>query len=173
MTRLPIADWWQEAGASGFVPAERYGLISLSLALLAIIALLTWPLPTVSPPGVPAVVAGDAALAETFIDNAPFDPLHRRETSLAPLDAAATPAVAALAEQPLAIGGILLAGSERRVMFNIAPGTWYREGDTIRNWLIRHIEPETVILTEGSQITTLTYREALETLNGAAAGTQP
>ena len=166
MKRLGIAAGkWDSATKLG--PADRYGLLVGGLALLVVIALLTWPLQVPEPLAPARLPAIDAGLADALIDNAPFDPLHRRWTSVAPLDAGTQQASSATEDTPFIIGGIMLIGDERQVMFSAEPGTWHREGETVRDWLIRHVEPETVIMTRGAEIMTLTYRAALESLSGA------
>lgn len=174
MKRIAIAAWRRSGGAAILVRSDRYGLMAAGLALLPVTVLLVWPqgVPVpIAPAGVSLI---DARLADAFIDNAPFDPLHRRETSVAPLDGRAQPTLSETVDTPLIIGGIMLLGDERQVMFSSEPTVWYHEGEIVRDWLIRHIEPETIIMTKGAEIMTLTYRAALESLNGPMSDiTQP
>ncbi len=165
-------------GKARFGQADRLALLALLVSATIAAGIVTLPTGGAGDLSFPAAGSGEpgasAALQPgAFIDLAPFDPFRRRETSLASLDAAAAQPTAAPVEVTPVIGGILLAGDERRVLFRSAPDVWHAEGDTVDGWLIRHIEAETVILTRGADIRTLTYRAALETLGAATPPALP
>lgn len=150
-----------EAPLQHWASPERLGLLAAAVLMLPVGALALLPLSLPTPPAsITPYLASDTG-STAFIDKAPFDPFHRRETSVAPLvDGNAQ--VQAPVKKPLMISGILVVGQERKVAFDSQPNVWLTEGEEIDGWLIRHIEPESVILTRGADILTPTYREALE-----------
>jgi hypothetical protein len=144
--------------------AEIYGAIAIVMLALPAGAALFLPFSKV--PDVAQVSSSPAAPDQTesaFIDKAPFDPQHRRETSIGLLQQQA--GVVTAPPDPLIISGILIDGSERKVMFSSRPDEWIQEGTEIDGWLVRHIEPESVILTQGADIKNLTYAASLESLS--------
>ncbi|SIQ86644.1 hypothetical protein SAMN05880582_104126 [Rhizobium sp. RU20A] len=168
----------QSGSRAGFGLADRLALLAPLVAATIAAGIVTLPLDapgeasrtgTVSTAPTPSAALQPGA----FIDLAPFDPFRRRETSIAALDAAASAPMAAPKDGTPVIGGILLDGTARRVMFRTAPDLWRAEGDSVDGWLIRHVEAEIVILTRGADILTLTYRAALETIEATAKPAQP
>lgn len=150
-----------EAPLQHWASPERLGLLAAVLMMIPVGALALLPASLPKPPApITPYLASDAG-STAFIDKAPFDPLHRRETSVAPL-VAGDVQVQAPVKKPLMISAILMIGQERKVVFDSQPNVWLTEGEEIDGWLIRHIEPESVILTRGADILTPTYREALE-----------
>jgi hypothetical protein len=155
--RTPFRSWKK---------AEGYG--ALTAAVLAISAGVLLSAPLSSGPAIDnsvhtASLDVSHANANAFIDQAPFDALHRRETSIGSLQKqlGATPAP----PDPFIISGILINGDERKVMFSSDPDHWIGEGTEVNGWLVRYIEPENVTLTRGADIKALTYAKSLSELS--------
>jgi hypothetical protein len=146
--------------------AEKLGLTALALAAVPVFVLVWMPLSTSSAVLPVAAFHADAGLAQSFLNAAPFDTLRRRESSYGSLAEPSLPTVS----DPHVIGGILINGSERKVMFSANPTVWQTEGTEVEGWLIRHIEPESIILTRGAEIKTPTYRNALEIMSTGPMG---
>lgn len=161
MTNEPTAQAHIKGPLTHWQSPERLGMMAAALMMLPVGALALLPLSLPKPPAPITPYLSSGAGSTAFIDKAPFDPLHRRETSVAPL-LAGDGQVQAPVKKPLMISAILMIGQERKVAFDSQPDVWHTEGEEIDGWLIRHIEPESVILTRGADILTPTYREALE-----------
>jgi hypothetical protein len=155
-----------DAGASGRRRSEVFGFSAFALAGLAAAALVGLPLEAPPSARLATPTGPETGALSTFLDAAPFDPLRRAESSVGLLEASAT---LSPDQESFVIGGILINGDERKVMFADAPERWRTEGELINGWLIRHIEPEQAILTRDAEIRTPTYRAALETAGQTSA----
>lgn len=142
------------------LPAERYGAICAAALALVAGSLLFWPISDLPPMAAENTSPGGAAPENgSFLARAPFDPMHRPETSTGMLPVPGGPMPPPV--EAFVVNGILLDGAERKVMFASDPSRWFTQGMDIDGWIVRTIEPETVILTRGSEIRTITYADAL------------